>query len=260
MSKITDEIYVVKQTKPPLLMPKFTVDGMLHKKLEKYEITKLMNKSNFTAFIAKPMSGKTSMITALLKTPQLFKKVFHKIILFMPQNSRQSIKGGFFDKQLPPEQIHDRLDLSSLMEVYKQMREDAEDNKKTLIIFDDVQKNFKGDCEKLLLEISSNRRHLKCSIWLVAQNYFTIPKQVRMNFTNLFVWRLAKAQMRSIFEEQIDLFKDCWEDILAKTYSNIHDFLFIDQNTQRLFFNWDEIIVNENSDSESDNDSESEIG
>lgn len=247
-------ISIVPQRRPDLQLPKFSVDGQLHKKLQKYELTSLMNKSNFTAFIAKPGGGKTSLITAFLKTPELFKKVFHMIYLFMPPNSRQSIKGSFFDKQLPPEQIHDTLNLETLYQVYSEIRENAADGKKSLIIFDDVQKNFKGDCEKLLLEISANRRHLKCSIWLVAQNYLTIPRQVRMNFTNMFVFRVTKAQMKTIFEEQIDLFKDCWETILASTYSAPHDFLFIDNNSQRLFFNWDEIIINEDSDSEEEKD------
>lgn len=246
MSK--EEIRIIRQRKPKLLMPSFSVDGILHRKLDKYELTKLLNKSNFTAFIAKPGSGKTSLITAFLKTPELFKKVFHKIYLFMPPNSRQSMKGSFFDKQLPPEQIYDSLTLETLFNVYQEIRENAEDGKRSLIIFDDVQKNFKGDCEKLLLEISANRRHLKCSIWLVAQNYLTIPRQVRMNFTNMFVFRLAKTQMKTIFEEQIDIFKDCWEQILNKTYDNVHDFLFIDNNSQRLFFNWDEIIIDEDGD------------
>jgi ABC-type transport system involved in cytochrome c biogenesis ATPase subunit len=37
-------------------------------------------------------SGKTSLMTGLLQTKQKFKKVFHKIYLFMPDYSRGSMK------------------------------------------------------------------------------------------------------------------------------------------------------------------------
>ena len=240
---MSESIFIQKHSKPKLKLPEFSVDGMLHKKLQNYELTSLINKSHMACFLGRPGSGKTSLLTSFLKTKDLFRKVFHKIYLFMPSNSRQSIKGGFFDKNLPEEQVFDGLDSYSLGKVYQEIRELAEDNKKTLIIFDDVQKSFKGECEKLLLEMSANRRHLKLSMWMVCQNWLTIPRQTRMNFTNIFAFKVTKAQMKVIFEEMIDLFKGVWEIILNKTYSNPHDFLFIDVPTQRLFFNFDEIIL-----------------
>jgi hypothetical protein len=92
---------------PPLKKPTFLVDGQLDKKLDKYEITTLMNKSNFTLFCSKAGGGKTTMIVSLLNSPELFKSVYHTIYLFMGQNSRDSIKGNFFDKNIPPDQLFD---------------------------------------------------------------------------------------------------------------------------------------------------------
>ena len=69
---------------PNLKKPKFTVDGMLHEKLNEYEITRLMNKANFTLFLGKAGSGKSTLLISMLNTPSLFKKVYHKIILFCP--------------------------------------------------------------------------------------------------------------------------------------------------------------------------------
>ena len=43
-------ITIKKNTEPILKKPSFTVDGELHKKLNDYEITKLMNKHNQAIF------------------------------------------------------------------------------------------------------------------------------------------------------------------------------------------------------------------
>ena len=89
-------INIKQNKKPKLCMPSFNVDNELSSKLNEYEITKLMNKSNFTLFLGRAGSGKTSLMTSFLKSPQLFKKVYHTIFLFMPSNSRSSLKDNFF--------------------------------------------------------------------------------------------------------------------------------------------------------------------
>jgi DNA replication protein DnaC len=63
-------INIKQNKKPKLCMPSFNVDNELSSKLNKYEITKLMNKSNFTLFLGKAGSGKTSLMTSFLKTKQ----------------------------------------------------------------------------------------------------------------------------------------------------------------------------------------------
>jgi ABC-type multidrug transport system ATPase subunit len=60
-----------------------------------------MNKSNFTLFLGRAGSGKTSLIKLFLKTIDLFYEAYYQIILFMPSSSRSSIKDGFFDKKTP---------------------------------------------------------------------------------------------------------------------------------------------------------------
>ena len=47
-----------KYKQPKLNLPTFTVDEELSKKLNEYEITKLMNKSNVTFFQEKLEAGK----------------------------------------------------------------------------------------------------------------------------------------------------------------------------------------------------------
>ena len=63
---------IIKNKEPKLLMPSFSVDTELSKKLNEYDITRLMNKSNFSLFLGKAGSDKTSLMTSFLKTPTLF--------------------------------------------------------------------------------------------------------------------------------------------------------------------------------------------
>lgn len=235
-------LYKVVNKVPPLKRPKFLVDGKLDDKLDDYEITKLMNRSNFTLFLGKAGSGKTSMIVSLLNTPELFKRVFHNIFLFMGKNSRDSIKGGFFDKQIPPENIFDELNIDNLNEVYERIKEEADEGYRSLIILDDVQKQLKDkEVEKQILHIVNNRRHLKTSIWCANQNYINLPRSVRMGLTDMFVWKVNKREMENIFHEQIEQAKDKFEEILKLLFKEPHDFFYLNTNSQRIFDNWDEI-------------------
>lgn len=239
-------ITIVKNKEPALKRPTFLVDGKLDAKLDKYPLTSLMNKSNFTLFLGRAGSGKTSMIVSLLDTPDLFKSVYHTIYLFMGANSRSSIKGSFFDNEIPPDQIFDEMNIENLNHVYERIKQDAEEGYRSLIIADDVQKSLKDhQVEKQLLHMVNNRRHLKLSIWCANQNYMALPKGVRMGLTDLFVWKVSKTEMENIFNEQIELHKDKFIRILGMLFKKPHSFFFIHTETKQMFSNWDEIKIME---------------
>lgn len=235
-------INIKKNTKPELVKPSFNVDGILSKKLNNYELTTLMNRHNFTLFLGKGGSGKTSLVISLIQTPSLFKGIYHSIILFCAPNSRASITNDFWTNALPEEQIYDDLTIETLTEAYDLAQENATDDFKTLFIIDDLQGRLKNnDLQKLLLHANNNKRHARLSIWLCCQNYKTIPLQVRMNLTDLFVFKISKVEQRNLFEEQIETASDKFEKILDIAYKNVHDFLYINTLTQRIFLNWDEL-------------------
>jgi hypothetical protein len=228
---------------PPLKKPSFLVDGKLHEKLDDYEIGKLMNKPNFTLFLGRAGSGKSTLLISLLQSPKMFKCVYHTIILFCPPNSRASIKNDFWSV-LPEEQIYDNLDYDNLAEAYGIAEENASQGFRTLIVLDDVQKDLKGEAEKLLLHMVNNRRHAGLSIWMACQTYKSIPRQVRQGLTSLFIFKIQKGEMATIFEEQVEVDDKIYKEILAHAYKGAHDFIFIDSSTQRIFINWDEVIMN----------------
>jgi hypothetical protein len=239
-------INIIKNKKPELKMPKFNVDGILSNQLNDYPLTSLLNKSNFTLFLGKAGQGKSSLAISLLKTKGLFKGVYHNIFLFCPPNSRASIKNDFWGQNLPEEQIYDELNLENLQQVYDLAQEDATEGFKSLIILDDVQKYLKDiDIQKFLLHIVNNRRHALTSVWVLAQNYFQIPKQVREALTNAFIFKVSKVEFINIFSELIEKEKSVFQEIIEKyAYKEPHSFVFLDTNTGRLFSNWDEISIN----------------
>lgn len=237
-------IYIKHNTTPNLDRPSFTVDKPLNPKLDKYELTKLMNKHNFTLFLGKAGSGKSSLLISLLQTKSMFYGVYHQIFLFCPPNSRASISNDFWDVNLPEDQILDELNLENLQYVYDVAKDNRRKGLNTLVILDDVQKYLKGDCEKLLLEMNNNRRHEHLSIWMACQNYKSIPLQVRQGLTGLFCFKVNKSEMENLMHEQIEIDEKTFNKILNMTFKKPHDFIFIDTNSQRIFYNWDEIVYN----------------
>ena len=116
---------IIKNPIPKLKMPTFSVDTKLDKKLDDYEITSLMNKSNYSLFLGKAGSGKTSLLISLLNTPSLFKYVYDDVFVFMPSNSRASIKDNFFDENIPETNIYDDVSYDDLEEVYEIAKRNA---------------------------------------------------------------------------------------------------------------------------------------
>lgn len=227
---------------PNLKRPKFDVDKPLDKKLDDFEITKLMNKSNFTLFLGKAGSGKSSLLISFLNTKPLFNKVYNRIILFCPPGSRNSISDDFWSK-LPEDCIFDKVTPETLQTAYDMAQEEAEDDRTTLFIFDDVQKYFKeNENKKLLLHFCNNRRHARLSMWVACQNYKQLIPDLRNGLTDAFIFKCSKKALETIHEEMLEISKTSFEQIVNKCYHKPHSFMYINTGSGRIFSNWDEIL------------------
>ena len=229
--------------KPYLNIPSFSVDNKLKDKLDNIEIFKLMNKSHFALFLGKAGSGKSSLVISFLSSKGAFKKCFHNVFLFCPANSRSPIKDDFWENNLEEEQIYDDLTIDNLIDAYSKIEQDSLQGFKSLIILDDVQRNLKGDREIFLLHIINNRRHNRICIWICCQNYKTIPLQIRLTLTDLFIFKVGKQEIENIYEELTEIDKNKFNIITNNAYKNIGDFLYLNCLSQRLFNNWDEIVL-----------------
>ena len=236
--------------KPKLKMPEFKVDEPLSKHLDDPLLSN-MNKSFCCGLIGKAGSGKTSLMVSFIQTPNKLKKVFNKIYVFMPSSSRNSMKNNIFNV-LPEEQLFEGVNYEVLSDVYERLLDSTDKKHKSLLVFDDVQSYLKNkEVEVNLLHIIANRRHLRCSIFIVAQNYNKIPKNIRQSFTDLFLFNVGKEEYVNIFKENINLSKDDFL-IVLKEYRNIkknesNSFIYI-HDKDKVFINWNELVYEDDDD------------
>ena len=242
-------ITIQKNKKPKLKACEMICDKELNAKLNKYELTKFLNAHTTNLLIGKPRSGKTSLLYSLFQSSRCLKKCFHNIYLFQPSHSRGSMKDKLFDK-LPDDQKYEELDYESLDEVMDRIKMSDPDHN-NCIIFDDMTAYLKDyHVEKLLKELVFNRRHLRTSIFFLCQTYISVPKDLRKLFSNLFIFRTNKIELKLIFEEQIeDKTKvNLISEITKLVFDRPFQFLFINTDTQRFFKNFDELLFKDDDD------------
>lgn len=227
-----------KNNAPNLPVCPMHCDAELHPKLNDYDLTKFMNCHSTNLLLGVPGSGKTNLMYSFLKSKKLLNKVYDKIYLFQPSASRMSMKDKLFD-QLPEDQKFETLDFESLESVKDRLNE--EEN--SCIIFDDMGSYLKDhSIKKLLKEIIMNRRHLYVSVFFLAQTYFSVDKEIRRLFSNVFIFKVAKDTMASIFEELITGKKNKSDEIVSMVYDKKYNYLFLNVDSGRMFKQFDEII------------------
>lgn len=239
------KLSIQENKKPNLAKTEMLCDMDLAEKLNKYELTKFLNRHSANILCGRAGSGKTSLLFSMFKSKEIFKKVFHNIFLFQPFASASSVKNNIFDK-IPEDQKFNELDYDNLSVVMDKVRNE-EKQYNNCIIFDDMTAYLKhGEVEKLLKELIFNRRHYRCSIFFLVQSYISVPLQIRKLFSNLFIFKVAKKELEVIRDEILETIpKDCVGELAKLVYDKPHEFLFINADSQRLFKGYDEIIIHD---------------
>jgi len=237
-------ITVKKNEAPALSTCEMVCDGGLHSKLNNFELTKFLNSHETNLMIGRPASGKTSLLYSFFKSPKIFRKVFHNIYLFQPSHSRSSMKDNIFSK-IPQEQCYEELNYENLNGVMESIK--AEDKKyNNCIIFDDMTAYLKnGDVKKLLKELIFNRRHLRCTVIFLVQTWYSIEKDIRKLFSNIFCFRVSKQELSTIMDEVVESKAKYMNEIAKIVFNEPYKYLFINVNSQRLFDGFDELIFDE---------------
>lgn len=244
------KIEIIENKKPDLTICKMKCDSGLAEHLDKYELTKFLNKHSCNMLIGRPGSGKTSLLYSLFKgggKKKIFKKVFHNIYLFMPQASRGSLSDNIFEK-LPDNKKYDELTSDNLEDVMVRIR-NAEPDENNAIIFDDMGAFLKNpDTKRLFKELVYNRRHYHTSIFFLVQSWLSVEKDLRKLFSNIFCFKISKSEMTNLFSEVIEQKKDNMLDVMKIVYDKPYQFLFINTDSGRLFKTWDEIKITDDED------------
>jgi hypothetical protein len=247
------KLEIQKNNCPTLAKIHFSCDGELSSSLNKYEMIRdHLNKYNTTLFVGTQGSGKTSLLVNFVN--KIYKRVFHKIFVFMPKTSRDSLTPNIFEK-LPEDQLFEELDYQNIMEVYEKVKELSAEGKRTLIIYDDVQKALKNKNVLLALKnIIANQRHLHVVNLILVQNYFALHLSLREIVNNVILFKLGKTQTEKVFNECVELHKDKFEDVRKLVYNEKYNWLFMNISSQRIYKKFDEIVFaeeeNENGDLE----------
>lgn len=239
------------------------------------------NYSFFWLICGKPGSGKTSLLINSLTMKnenRIYNKVFDKITLVMPPNSEKSIENNPFADMKPEQKfaqwgqpVVDRIvsirksfdeedaenvtvntQNNLLTDYIKKLKNDEVAKKKKkkgrqcrqLLILDDVTAYLKDD-PSLLIELGTNRRHLKLSIILMVQFLRSVPLPVRSQVTNLTLFKPANEKETEILkEEYINMKKNMFDDLTRWVWDTKHDFLMIDKDNSLYYKNLQKINFN----------------
>lgn len=226
-----------------LKYPRFNCDHILNPRMENYEMLKHLNGFRMTSVCGLPGSGKTSLVISMLTNRNVWKRVFNHVQIVMPSTSRQSLVNNPFERH-SKEKMHEELDFETITHIYNELEKRSDEKETTLLILDDVTANLKvKEIQKLLRKIIFNRRHLKVAIVLLVQSYIAIPKEVRKLNDNVIMFRPSKPEFEHLFNELFTSKKDLAVQIMAYVFKEKHDYLFLNVPTQKMYKNFDEIVV-----------------
>lgn len=237
---------LVKLAKPKMTPPQMLCDKVLHPKLEKYELTQYLNQHSTNLLLGKPKSGKSSLLWAMFKNKKMLNKVFNNVYLFQPSHSRASIKNDIFKKH-DKDKMYDELTYENLEYVIDSIK--ATDTDETnVIIFDDMSAYLKNkETLRLFKELIFNRRHLRTSIYFLNQTFFSVPKELRRLFSNIFVFKVSRNEMSNLFDEVVeqDNVKELMPEIIKMVYDKPYQYLFINTDQQKFYKGFDRIDFDE---------------
>jgi len=232
---------IIEHTAPKFPSVKMVVDAVIDPKLTEHEAIKCCFSMSSTTIISGGTgSGKTSFVVKMLRS--VMKKVFHEIILLMPEASFSSIaeKDNPFLK-IPRDNIYHSFDADTLSTIYARIEENAADGYFTLLIIDDFGADLKNKQNEYILNtIFLKQRHLRVSTLLLVQNFYMVPKKMREIATNLVMFNTNKSQNQKVFRELFDL-KEQQFNALIRMLPTAHDYLIANLKYKRIFVDFNEV-------------------
>lgn len=211
--------------------------------------------------VGQPGSGKSTLWNSLLlshptkkkpNTPRFYYKYFDHIWLISPSLQTLPLNKLNLNDDRMFNQYTDEL-LEDILNEEK----DGE-NLNNLILIDDSVRDLTRS--KILCRTILNRRHCTqnndeegkagLSIMITSQKYNMIPLALRLNMSNIIVFRSEnQRELKSIKEELMgDLTKEQQDELLKIAWKDAHDFLFIDNfkpKKERYYRNFDHIEIPE---------------
>ena len=235
---------IIQLKKPNLHKIKMNCDECIDEKLLEYPmVADVFSHTSFNIIVGKMGQGKSSLMVNLVKN--VFKKCFAKIYIFIPESSRKSIDKDIFGRHLPEDQLFDTLNEENLEYVYNRLQEDTEEGDFSLLIIDDFQVQLKDIRIVAILErIITKMRHLRCTVFLLNQNYVKLVKNLRQIVSNIILFNVGKSALDFIFDETIQLDKKKYQALIDNCFVNKNDWILINVNgSKKIYRMFDEVIL-----------------
>ena len=80
---------------------------------------------------------------------------------------------------------------------------------------------------------------------MLCQSFQSMPREIRKLINNIIMFKPSKVEFEKLFEELFETKKDIALQLL-KFYEQKHDYLMLNVDSQRIYKNFDEIIIDEN--------------
>ena len=239
------KIEIKKGEDPNLKRPVFLCDKVLKDGVPT-PFDLLVDAFKFILWVGRPASGKTSMLFSLFKDKRCLKKTWNNIILVMPRQSLDSMKSSSnIFKDIDEEKLYD--DLVDIDVIREQVKAYASDGESSVIIIDDQMTKLKDKgIERILADIVANRRHYKTSIIILTQIYERVPLKLRKLVNVLFMMhKPSKKEFTMMMDEQLEYNEDVAHSLFKLGYNKPYDWIMIDVPSQKIFNNFNQIIIKE---------------
>jgi hypothetical protein len=224
-----------------------------------------------------PNSGKSTFVFSQLTQPPrngdpagIFYKKFHKVFIFSP--SVHTI-----DKKIhvPEDQIFTDFDIEKLQEIIDgqdadrkeveqanaeieefnkenpKKKKDKEEVQQILIIFDDLVSSIEKDKSRTFTKMLLNRRHIGVSVIVMTQVYNRVPAKLRKGFSDIILFKTKnRKELETIRDELTQFNPKEYEQLIKATLVSPHDFLLFKMNSNTMYRNLNELIIETGSDDE----------
>ena len=187
-----------------------------------------------------PGSGKTSLATSMLLKGGAYHKVFDRIWVIQPPNSRASYAS---DPWKGHDRVFDALTADVLEQILAEAKQLASDDKQSLIFIDDQAYELKNKpIERLLRELFFNARHLHLSSWIVTQTLRSVGDKLRKSASHLLTFEPAnRVEAKIIAEEYLFTDSKTAAQLFDQVFTEKHTHMLIDTARRKVYGNWDEI-------------------
>lgn len=239
------KIYLKELEKPNVKPMKMKCDKLIDKKLLNHGdmVSDVFSFNSYNIVVGSMGSGKSTLVTSWCD--RIFRGCFENIYVFIPESSRKSMSKDIFGEQLPAENVFDELTVDNIADVYERLQENSKECENSLLIIDDFGSILKQkDIIYYLKRIVTKYRHLRCTIFLLQQNFFQLDKSLREVVSNIITFNAGKSQLEKVFNEIVQLPRIDFEKIIDLAFQEPHDWILINLNkSKKIYRNYDEIVV-----------------